>query len=59
LTQATEKLTELPLPQLLAELDSSAAGLTAAEVLQRLQRYGLNEIAERHRNPVLVFLGYF
>ncbi|HUH72493.1 MAG TPA: HAD-IC family P-type ATPase, partial [Mycobacterium sp.] len=49
----------MPLPQLLAELDSSAAGLTAVEALQRLQRYGPNEIVERHRNPVLVFLGYF
>ncbi|WP_441005994.1 plasma-membrane proton-efflux P-type ATPase [Mycobacterium malmoense] len=30
-----------------------------AEAQQRLQRYGPNEIAERHRNPVLEFLGYF
>ncbi len=59
MTQANDKLTELPLPQLLAELDSSAAGLTTAEALQRLQHYGPNEIAERHRNPVLEFLGYF
>jgi len=55
----TDKLTELPLPELLAELDSSAAGLTAAQARQRLQRYGPNEIAERRRNPVLEFLGYF
>jgi len=59
LTQATDKLTELPLPQLLAELDSSAAGLTTAQARQRLERYGPNEIGERHRNPVLEFLGYF
>ncbi|BBZ52081.1 plasma-membrane proton-efflux P-type ATPase [Mycobacterium heidelbergense] len=56
---ATDKVTELPLSQLLAELDSSAAGLTAAEAVQRLQRYGPNEIAEHHRNPVVEFLGYF
>lgn len=55
----TDKLTELPLSQVLAELDSSAAGLTAVEALQRLQRYGPNEIADRRRNPVLEFLGYF
>lgn len=48
-----------PLPQMFAELDSSAQGLTAAQANVRLQRYGANEIAERHRNPVLVFLGYF
>jgi len=59
LTKTNDKPTELPLPQLLTELDSSAAGLTAAEALQRLQHYGANEIAERHRNPVLEFLGYF
>ncbi len=59
LAETTDELAELPLPQLLAELDSSAAGLTAAEALQRLQRYGPNEIAERHRNPVLEFLSYF
>ncbi|OBG32475.1 plasma-membrane proton-efflux P-type ATPase [Mycobacterium sp. E3198] len=59
MTEAPDKLTDLPLPQLLTELDSSAAGLTAAEALQRLQQYGPNEIVERQRNPVLEFLGYF
>ncbi|MFY2860684.1 HAD-IC family P-type ATPase, partial [Mycobacterium sp. THU-M104] len=59
MTQAEDKLAELPLPQLLAELDSSAAGLTTAQARQRLERYGPNEIGERHRNPVLEFLGYF
>ena len=59
MAETTDELAELPLPQLLAELDSSATGLTTAEALQRLQRYGPNEIAERHRNPVLEFLGYF
>lgn len=59
MTQITDKLSELPLPQLLTELESSAAGLTAAEALQRLQNYGPNEIVERHRDPILEFLGYF
>ena len=59
MTETTDNLTELPLAQLLAELDSSAAGLTAFEAIQRLQHYGPNEIAEHHRNPVLEFLGYF
>jgi len=58
-TEAIDTQTELSVPQLMAELDSSVAGLTAAEALQRLQHYGPNEIAERHRNPVLEFLGYF
>ena len=59
MTEAIDTQTELSVPQLMAELDSSVAGLTAAEALQRLQHYGPNEIAERHRNPVLEFLGYF
>jgi len=58
-TETTDKLVELPLNQVLAELDSTAAGLTATEASQRLQRYGPNEIAEHHRNPVLAFLRYF
>ena len=48
-----------PLAQALAELGSSAQGLTAAEAQWRLARDGPNEIADRRRNPVLVFLGYF
>ncbi|ORB74167.1 plasma-membrane proton-efflux P-type ATPase [Mycobacterium scrofulaceum] len=42
-----------------SELTGTPTGLTTAEAQQRLQRYGPNEIAERHRNPVLEFLGYF
>lgn len=59
LTASTDELTRLPLPRLLDELGTSATGLTAAEASLRLQNYGPNEIAEQHRNPVLVFLGYF
>ncbi|OBH50745.1 plasma-membrane proton-efflux P-type ATPase [Mycobacterium mantenii] len=59
MTETADELAALPLPQLLSELESSAAGLTTAEALQRLQKYGPNEIAEQHRNPVLEFLGYF
>lgn len=42
-----------------SEFTGTSTGLTMAEAQQRLQRYGPNEIAERHRNPVLEFLGYF
>ncbi|WP_322861492.1 plasma-membrane proton-efflux P-type ATPase [Mycobacterium europaeum] len=41
------------------ELRGATTGLTSAEAQQRLEQYGPNEIAERHRNPVLDFLGYF
>jgi H+-transporting ATPase len=57
--QTDDELANVPLPQALIELDSSAVGLTAAEALRRLQRYGPNEIVERQRNPVLELLGYF
>ena len=59
MAETADRTTELTLAQLLTELNSSARGLTAAEALQRLQHYGPNEIAERHRNPALEFLGYF
>ncbi len=59
LAESTDKLTALSLGQMLNELDSSAKGLTTAEALQRMQRYGANEIADTHRNPVLAFVGYF
>src|ERR1700740_476604 len=54
-----DELASIPLLQALTELESSARGLTSAQARSRLQRYGPNEIAEQHRNPILVFLGYF
>ncbi len=57
--QTDDELASMPLLQALTELDSSAQGLTSAQARSRLLRYGPNEIAERHRNPVLEFLGYF
>ncbi|MEE6168908.1 MULTISPECIES: plasma-membrane proton-efflux P-type ATPase [unclassified Mycolicibacterium] len=59
MSRSLGELATIPLPQALTDLDSSAHGLTAAQAQARLQRYGPNEIADRHRNPVLVFLGYF
>ena len=41
------------------ELGDLPGGLTTAEAQQRLERHGPNEIPERHRHPVLEFLGYF
>jgi H+-transporting ATPase len=57
--QADDTWSDMPLGQLLDELDSTGRGLSTAEAQQRLQRYGANEIAERRRSPVLAFLGYF
>ncbi len=57
--QTVDERASIPLPQVLAELDTTAQGLTSAQARSRLQRYGPNEIAEERRNPVLIFLGYF
>ncbi len=57
--QTNDELASVPLPQALTELDSSAQGLTSAQARSRLERYGPNEIAEQHHNPILEFLGYF
>jgi H+-transporting ATPase len=54
-----DELAIMPLLRALIELGSSAQGLTSAQARSRLERYGPNEIAEQHRNPLLVFLGYF
>jgi len=49
----------IPLEELQARLDASPEGLDQAEVQNRLQRYGYNEISERKANPLLKFLTYF
>ena len=59
LAAADQVSAEVPLEQLLDELDCTAKGLSTADAANRLQRYGPNEISERRRNPVLIFLGYF
>ena len=56
--EAKSDLQSLPMPELLATLDSSPDGLTVAEAQKRLARYGHNEIEERKANPFLVFLTY-
>ena len=54
-----EDLKSLPMPKLLAQLGSSADGLSQAEAAKRLAQYGPNAIAEKKSNPVLKFLTYF
>jgi H+-transporting ATPase len=57
--QAGAELAELPLPEMLAELDATPGGLTGEQARTRLERFGPNEIPEKRKNPVLVLLGYF
>ncbi len=56
---STTQSTEIPIEQLFKELNSSADGLTATEAIDRLAKYGYNELAEKKVNPFLVFLTYF
>ncbi|WP_200895359.1 plasma-membrane proton-efflux P-type ATPase [Kitasatospora griseola] len=55
----SQDLGRMPLGEVMAELESSAGGLTTEQARERLERYGPNEIAEEHRNAMLVFAGYF
>jgi H+-transporting ATPase len=57
--RAGAELADLPLPQMLAELETSPGGLTGDQARARLERFGPNEIAEKRENLVLVLLGYF
>ena len=41
------------------ELGATAKGLSGEQAAQRLVQYGSNEIAEKKRNPLIKFLGYF
>ncbi len=50
---------KLSTAELLDHLGTSAAGLSAASVGERLARYGYNELPEKTINPVLKFLSYF
>ena len=52
-------LEQMDLDALEAELGAGPEGLSTPEAAARLARYGPNEVAEVHRNPVLVLLGYF
>jgi H+-transporting ATPase len=57
--RAGAALADLPLPTVLAELETSPRGLSGQQARARLQRFGPNEIAEERKSPVLVLLGYF
>ncbi len=52
-------LTALPLSEVQAYLKYSPDGLTEADALERLKRYGYNEISEKKTNPFLKFLSYY
>jgi H+-transporting ATPase len=57
ITPTEEK--DLPVAELLKRLSTTEKGLSSSEAAKRLQQYGANEIAEKKRSPLLVFLRYF
>ena len=52
-------LKSAPMPEVETELGYSPGGLSQAEAVARLERYGPNEIGEHKTNPLLKFLSYF
>ena len=56
---AKDDLKSLPVPEVEKRLSSSPDGLSQAEAVKRLARYGPNEIAEKKANPLLKLLTYF
>lgn len=51
--------TKAPLDDVFAELRCTSDGLTSEQSAERLERYGRNELEERHVNVVVEFLGKF
>ncbi len=54
-----DHLEKAPLSEVQRVLGTNLEGLTAQEAQRRLEQYGLNELAERHVNPLLKFMMYF
>jgi H+-transporting ATPase len=52
-------LTQLPLPDALAELQTSPAGLSSEQARTRLERYGANAIEERRRSVLAELASFF
>ncbi|MEM3003960.1 MAG: magnesium-translocating P-type ATPase [Candidatus Bathyarchaeia archaeon] len=56
----SEKILELPTPELLRHLDTSPMGLSSKEARKRLETYGYNELTKRKkRATIIVFLLHF
>ena len=56
---AGQSLKDLPVEELIKELQTSVEGLSTGQAGERISTYGYNELPEKHVNPVLKFLSYF
>ncbi|MGA2875557.1 MAG: plasma-membrane proton-efflux P-type ATPase [Nitrososphaerales archaeon] len=57
ITPSEEK--DLPVVELFKRLATNEKGLSSSEAAKRLQQYGVNEITEKKRSPIVAILGYF
>ena len=57
--EAKGDLKSLPLPEVEKWLGTTLDGLSQAEAMKRLEKYGPNEISEKKTNAILKFLSYF
>jgi H+-transporting ATPase len=53
------QLKDLPVAELLKNLQSSPDGLSKAEAQKRIEKYGYNELPDKKSSPFLKFLSYF
>ncbi len=59
LTISADEAKSASAADLIAKLSSNKNGLSSSEAVERLQKYGSNEITEKKANPLIKFLGYF
>ena len=57
--RSTNEYKEISVEETIRLLETSPNGLTESEVLERIGRFGRNEVVEKERNPVLDFLSRY
>jgi len=57
--RTTNEYKEISVEETIRLLETSPNGLTESEVLERIGRFGRNEVVEREKNPVLDFLSHY
>ena len=59
MAKSTKEYERLPLDQVLEILKADKEGLDQEEYERRIKEYGLNEVGEKKKNPVILFLKRF
>jgi H+-transporting ATPase len=58
-SEKSDEIKNIDIDTLIEQLSTSMDGLSQKEAEKRLEKYGLNEISEKKKNPILKFLEYF